>query len=131
MNKVIFFITILFFSIQGKAQDNTFIPQPESVVFNSGGFNLNKETEVYIPSKYIVDLQTIIASKLKNDTGLVLAIKKGKAKVKSNYILFQKVKDKSISAEGYKLEITPNNIVIKAKDYACLLYTSPSPRDRG
>ncbi len=118
MNKLLFFISILFFSIVVKAQENTFIPQPESVVFTSGGFSLNSGTQVYIPSKYNAVLEPIVASELTKDTGLSLFVNKGKAKVKSNFILFQRVKDASIDAEGYKLEITPNKVVIKAKDYA-------------
>jgi len=106
------------FSITGRAQENTFIPQPESVVFNSGGFHLNNETKVYISSKFYTDLHPIVASELKNDTGLSLSIHKGKAKVKSKFILFQKVKNTSIESEGYILEISDKNIVIKAKDYA-------------
>ncbi len=118
MNKLLFFISILFFSIVVKAQENTFIPQPESVVFKTGGFNLNSGTQVYIASKYNAVLEPIVASELIKDTGLSLFINKGKAKVKTNFILFQRVKDASIDAEGYKLEITPDKIVIKAKDYA-------------
>jgi hexosaminidase len=118
MNKTVFFIAIFLFSLMGKAQENTFIPQPESVVFTSGEFNLNSETQVYIPSKYNTDLHPIVASELLSDTGLSLFINKGKAKVNSNYILFQKVKDASIDAEGYKLLISSDKIIIKAKDYA-------------
>lgn len=120
MNKILFFISICLFSIIGNSQENTFIPQPESAVFTSGGFHLNKDTQVFIPSKYNTDLQPIIASELANDTGLSLVFNKGKAKVKSNYILFQKVKDASIEAEGYILEVTPTKIVVKATDYAGL-----------
>ncbi|MEP3836189.1 MAG: family 20 glycosylhydrolase [Algibacter sp.] len=118
MNKILIVISIILFSITGKAQENTFIPQPESVVFNTGGFQLNSETKVYIPSKHYTDLQPIVASKLKQDTDLSISINKGKVRVSSNYIVFQKVKDASIDSEGYILEITDKKVVIKAKDYA-------------
>ena len=120
MNKIVFFISIFLFSILVKAQENTFIPQPESVVFTSGGFHLNSDTKVYVPSKYITDLQSIVTSELAKDTGLDISIHKGKTKVNSNYILFQKVKDASIDPEGYVLEISTEKIIIKAKDYAGL-----------
>jgi len=120
MKKQIFIALAFVLSIIGHAQEhkNTFIPQPESVVFNSGGFNLNSQTQIFIPSKYSSDLAPIVASKLSNDTGLDLLVKKGRAKVKSNYILFQNVKDASIKPEGYVLEIAPSKIIVKAKDYA-------------
>jgi hexosaminidase len=105
------------FSVTGKAQENTFIPQPESVVYTSGGFNLNSETQIFIPKKYS-ELVSIVKLKLKNDTGLDLNIKTSRLKLKSNYILFQKVKDDSIESEGYILEINPSGITIKATDYA-------------
>ncbi|WP_299782410.1 family 20 glycosylhydrolase [uncultured Formosa sp.] len=120
MNKILIVISIFLCSITGEAQENTFIPQPESVVFNTGGFQLNNETKVYIPSKNYTDLQSIVASKLKQDIDLNLSINKGKVRVSSNYIVFQKVKDASIDSEGYILEITDKKVVIKAKDYAGL-----------
>lgn len=118
MNKILIVISIFLFSIIGKAQENTFIPQPESVVFNSGGFQLNSETKVYIPSKNFTDLQPIVASGLKDDTNLSLSVNKGKVRASSNYIVFKKVKDASIDSEGYILEISAKSVVIKAKDYA-------------
>ena len=39
--------------------------------------------------------------------------------------------DKKLFAEKSKEYSDLNEIVSSAKKYACLLYTSPSPRDRG
>jgi len=118
MNKILFFITILLFSFLGTAQDNTFIPQPESVVFTSGGFQLNKETKVFIPKKYKVDLGSIITSDLEKDIDLNLLVQTGRVSETSNYIVFQKVKDASIDSEGYVLDVSSSKIIIKATDYA-------------
>ena len=91
MKKIVLLIVIFFFSIYGKAQQNKFIPQPESVVMQSGGFKLSNETQVFIPKSYYQDLKPIIASKFSDDIGLNLAIKTGRISIKSNYIFFEKV----------------------------------------
>ncbi len=122
MKKLLLFITIFIFSIEGKAQEreSTFIPQPESVVFTSGGFKLNEDTQVFIPKKYSKDLKVVIVSEIVKDTQLNLTVNTGRVKVSSNYIVFQIVKNASIKAEGYVLEITPSIITVKATDYAGL-----------
>ncbi|GAA3647100.1 beta-N-acetylhexosaminidase [Flavivirga jejuensis] len=114
------FLLLLIFSGVINAQEiqNTFIPQPESVVLVSGGFKLDKDTQIFIPKKYNADLKPIVASKITNDTGLSLTIKSGRASASSNYIVFEKVKDASIDSEGYILEINTSKITIKATDYA-------------
>ena len=119
MKNVLFFISFFLFSILGEAQENktTFIPQPESVVLASGGFNLNKNTQIFIPKKH-KDLGATVTSEIEKDTELNLTLKTGRVSVNSNYIIFQKVKDKSIDAEGYILNITPSKITIKGKGYA-------------
>ena len=122
MKKLIFFIAIFIFSIVGKAQERgkIFIPQPESVVLTSGGFQLNEDTQVFIPKKYSKELKAIVVSEIAKDTQLNLTVNTGRVKRSSNYIVFQIVKDASIKAEGYILEIIPSKITIKAKDYAGL-----------
>lgn len=119
MKRLLFFILTVLSTFVGNAQEQTvaFIPQPESVVFNEGSFELNSATQVFIPSSYYKDLKNIVSFKLVNDTGLHPAIEKGRAKTASNCIVFQKSKSAGIQPEGYVLEITPAKITIKAKDY--------------
>ncbi|MBP1840034.1 beta-N-acetylhexosaminidase [Formosa algae] len=117
-------LTILFFvltlNVWAQDQKNTFIPQPESVVFQDGGFKLNAKTTVFIPKAYAKALQPILVEKLEQEVGLTLEVKTSRVNVNSNYVAFKKVKDASIDAEGYVLEVTPTNILIKATDYAGL-----------
>ena len=91
MKKLTFIIVTFLLAFTGNAQEykNTFIPQPESVVIQSGGFELSNETQVFIPKSYYKDLKPIIASKLSDDVGLEIAIKTGRVTTKSNYILFE------------------------------------------
>ncbi|MEI6865324.1 family 20 glycosylhydrolase [Flavicella sp.] len=120
MKRVLLIILIFLVSSTGKAQigEMFFIPQPESVVINQGDFKLSKSTQVFIPRKYYADFKNIVKSTLTNDIGLNISVKKGRVKVKSNYIVFEKSNDAAIKSEGYILEITTEKIRIKAKDYA-------------
>lgn len=118
MNKTLFFIVAILFSLSGKTQENTFIPQPESVIMTSGGFKLDKDTKIFIPKKYQTDLGSLVVAELKKDTQLNISMQTGSVSVSSNFILFQKVKESSIDSEGYILEISPSKIIIKATDYA-------------
>ncbi|MBP0902980.1 beta-N-acetylhexosaminidase [Mariniflexile gromovii] len=120
MKKLVFIIVTFLLTISGIAQEinNIFIPQPESVVMQPGGFKLSNETQVFIPKSYEANLKSIISSKFRDDVGLELAIKTGRVTTRSNYILFEKVRNAAIKPEGYILEITPSSITIKATDYA-------------
>lgn len=120
MKKTLFLLLIALFTITANAQKQktSFIPQPELVESKKGVFQLNKDTRVYIPKKYYADLNSIVVSKLLNDVGLNLSVKKGKVRTTSNYIVFQKSKSSAIQAEGYILEITSSKITIKAKGYS-------------
>uniref|UniRef100_UPI0040474356 beta-N-acetylhexosaminidase n=1 Tax=Mariniflexile sp. TaxID=1979402 RepID=UPI0040474356 len=122
MKKLTFIILSFVLSVAGNAQDfqNTFIPQPESVVLNSGSFKLSNSTSVFIPKKLDKDFQSMVIEKLANDTSLNLSVKSSRVNVSSNYIAFEKVKNSSIKPEGYTLEISPTKIIIKATDFAGL-----------
>ncbi|MCG9793145.1 family 20 glycosylhydrolase [Flavobacterium algicola] len=122
MKKTVFIIVTVLISFCGQAQEykNTFIPQPESVVMQSGGFKLGNTTQVFISKSMYADLKPIVASKMSSDNGLQLDVKSGRVSSKSNYISFEIVKDKKIQSEGYILEVKPSQITIKATDYAGL-----------
>ncbi|GIZ10207.1 beta-N-acetylhexosaminidase [Flavobacterium sp. UMI-01] len=121
MKRIFIVIVAFLFTIAGRTQEsqNTFIPQPQSVVFQQGGFLLSQDTQVFVPKMFSADLKPIVESKFKSDAGLNLSVKTGSAKA-TNCILFEKVKSKAIATEGYELEVTPSKIIIKAIDYAGL-----------
>ena len=115
-------LVCLMFSVSIYAQDvqNTFIPQPESVVYASGGFKLDENTKVFIPKKFSKALAPMVSSTLTNDTGLSLTVNAGRTSASKNVIVFEKVKNASIEAEGYVLEVNASKIIVKATDYAGL-----------
>lgn len=118
MNKIVIFITIMLLSVTGKAQENTFIPQPESVLFKNGVFNLSNTTKIYMPKQVASSFKPYVLEKLKFETGLDFVVETGKVKIKSNYIEFQKTKDKSVKEEGYILEVSDSKIIVKAKGFS-------------
>jgi len=122
MKRVVFLLLIFLISFTGNTQEKAypFIPQPESVVINSGSFILSNTTKIYIPKKYVSDLKPYVLDKMYKDAGLELSVFTGGVKAKSNYIQFQISKDKSIKSEGYMLDVSTSKIIIKAKDYAGL-----------
>ena len=118
MRRILFLLVVAFFAFTVKAQEHplSFIPQPESVEFADGFFNLSATTKIYLPKKYVSDLKPYVLEKMKSDTGLDLSVATGRAK--SNYIQFQISKDKSIAEEGYILKVSSSGIRISAKDYS-------------
>lgn len=122
MKRVVFLIVMFLISLTGNTQEKAlpFIPQPESVVINSGSFSLSNATKIYISKQYVSDLKPYVLDKINKDAGLELSVITGRVKAKSNYIQFVISKDKSIKSEGYLLDISPSKIIIKAKDYAGL-----------
>ncbi len=124
MAKILFFLTVLIFSLATNAQENTisFIPQPQSVEMKKGNFTLNSKTKVFIPSQFVSNFKPYLIDKILNDTGIKAQVKTGIKTPNTNYILFDIVEDKSILPEGYILEVSENKIVINAIDYAGLFY---------
>lgn len=122
MKRIGFLLVIFLFSLAGNAQDQelSFIPQPQSVEVKEGFFSLSSSTKVYFPKKYTKNLQPYVLDKIKGDIGLMLEAKTSRVKTSANYILFQLVKDASIEAEGYQLEVSKSKIIIKGKDYGGL-----------
>lgn len=122
MKKLALILLIFVFTLQVKAQvvQNAFIPQPESVEVSSGGFNLNAQTQVFIPKAFYNDLKPIVTAQFKNDLKLDVPVKKGRISASSNYIAFEKVRSSSIKPEGYILNVSPSKITIQATDYAGL-----------
>ena len=52
--------------------------------------------------------------------GLSLTVNAGGTSASKNVIVFEKVKNASIEAEGYILEVNASKITVKATDYAGL-----------
>ena len=124
MIRLIVVFTILICSYLLKAEEKTpaLIPQPQSVILKEGSFTLSSETKVFIPKKYQSDFQSYISEKIGSATGFDVQITTGKRPPASNYILFEIVKNENMPEEGYVLEISPDEILVKAKSYAGMFY---------
>lgn len=124
MNKILFIAIVMLAASMLKVSEHfpPFIPQPESVILKDGSFTLSTETIIILPKNFERDFRPYISEKLKSDVGFDVQIKTGKQTPSSNYVLFEISDDKTIGSEGYKLEISPEKIVVKAKSYAGMFY---------
>lgn len=129
MKTILILLSVLLFSTASNARENApekksvnFIPQPESVVLKDGSFSFSSETKIYIPKKVAADFQSYLTEKIKEDTGIDIQVKVGKRTPSSNVILFEMVKDENMADEAYLLNVSSENVVVKAKTYAGLFY---------
>ena len=116
-------LTLSIFSLgQTAMQPIAIIPEPVSIIKNDGQFLLPQNIEVEAAAN--PELEQIIAV-LKNK----LSVTAGKnfklsatAPGATIRLLINKTIDKGIGNEGYRLSVTPKNIVIKANQPAGLFY---------
>jgi hexosaminidase len=117
----IYFCTFLFF-ITHLLQAQSIIPLPQSISRNTGTFNLNKETKMYMVPEFaneVADFNRIMAERC----GYTLPVTKQKTADHTIEIL----KDPSILKEnGYTIRVTPSRITINAKDAASAYYATVS-----
>ncbi|CAM4203687.1 beta-N-acetylhexosaminidase [Zobellia nedashkovskayae] len=123
MHKFISYIIVfstLVFGLPAFAQESFFIPQPESVSFAEGAFQLDENVKVIVPKKLQGTLIPYLAEKFQNDLKLNLTYSYKEANRDEKYILFKLIKKSELQDEGYQLEVTPESITVTAKDYAGL-----------
>ena len=85
------------------------VPEPSSMVLGEESFLFTKITTIFVEDKSQNPAAKFLSDIFKNATGYKLAIVDSKEKAE---VFFSK--EKSIKDEGYKLEITPKQISIKA-----------------
>lgn len=115
-----------FISLQSFAQENSsgaaIIPQPVSVTENAGHFTLPKNIVVESPSlQEMKEIVSFLKDRLSVPTGYSVTVKRTAPGATIQFILNQKTDD-VIGKEGYRLTITPKNILIKANEPAGLFY---------
>lgn len=115
--------TMLLFSSALVAQKDVLrlIPQPESITMGKGSFQFSGSTKIIVPRQFMRDLAPYIIEKIKNDVGLTVDVQSGNSG-SINSVQFKKTNDRTIAQEGYVLEVSPNNILIKAKNYVGMFY---------
>jgi hexosaminidase len=105
-----------------KAQ-HSIIPTPVSYVSQQGSFILNPKTKVYLVNSN-PELSKITDLHFASFMGNGLAVSKEKQVNSSNYILIElnKIPDQTLRKEGYILDVSKNNIVLKANTVSGLFY---------
>ena len=93
------------------------VPKPTSMVFGEKSFSFSKTTSIFIDSEQQKPAATYLSDLFKNAAGYSLATVNSK---ESATIIF--LKDESLKAEAYNLEVTPKQITIKANDAAGYFY---------
>jgi hexosaminidase len=99
------------------------IPEPVSVVQGSGSFVLNASTRVLHAPPSLDTLANMLAARLKQATGF--RITTGlltQNQSNKNTIALILTQDTGIGKEGYLLDVTANNIVLKARDVSGIFY---------
>lgn len=99
------------------------IPEPVSVVKNNGQFILPKNIIIeYGNNSMVKMIADSLLKQLAGSTGLKIAISNHVSSTNTIRFLINTTPDDKIGNEGYKLEVTPKNIVIRANQPAGLFY---------
>lgn len=128
MRKNIYFICLLFFCIPGFGQKNNvaplLVPQPVSVLPGSGNFILNSKTIIQVVSadSSATRVGKFISAKISLATGFPVQVITNSKNQSGNYIRLSLRNDASLGLEGYKLEVTINDISLSANKPAGLFY---------
>lgn len=99
------------------SDDLTIIPQPQSMVLGKGYFQFTQET-VFVIDPALMPAQLPFLEQFERASGFKFAVQK--AALSGNSVVIDT--DKSLPKEGYTLEVTPQQISIKAADYNGALY---------
>ena len=99
------------------SDDLSIIPQPQSMVLGKGYFQFTQET-VFVIDPALMPARLPFFEQFERASGFKFAIQK--AAILTNSVVIDT--DKSLPKEGYTLEVTPQQISIKAADYNGALY---------
>lgn len=121
------FLSLLFASFTcisfSQQTELSLIPQPVSVKTGEGHFVLNTSTRILYAPPLLDTLADQLSRRLGRATGYrirtSLLTQHQSAK---NVITLQLSPAAAIPSEGYELEVTPSNIILKAKDAAGIFY---------
>ncbi len=101
------------------------IPEPVTITAKQGVFTLPKTVTLSRPVGAENDITVkFLQEKLTKATGSVVTVQSSGISIVQ--LLLNKTKDNTIGAEGYKLSVTPKNIIIKANTSAGLYYGAQS-----
>jgi len=98
----------------------TIIPKPAKVVLNTGNYAITKNTVIYCNSKELLPVAEYMVAKVSGSTGYNLQINEGTGKGINFEIL--DTADSTLGNEGYKLQVTPNNVELTANKANGIFY---------
>ncbi|HET7117086.1 MAG TPA: beta-N-acetylhexosaminidase [Hanamia sp.] len=129
MKKSIFFFLLLLICFSAFSQKNNvadlLIPEPVSVSSGTGNFIINNKTVIHISSSdaSVKRVGDFLSKRLSFVTGHNIPVRNISMKQPgSNSITLSLIKDATIGDEGYKLNVTKNEISISANKPAGLFY---------
>ncbi|MEA5127692.1 MAG: family 20 glycosylhydrolase [Proteiniphilum sp.] len=125
MRKGIFIIAIMLMSISimGQQQERniSIIPEPVSLLKKGGHFVLPDEVVISTPFAQGTYINSLLVEKLSTAPAKEVKLSSSAANAHIE-LLLNKITDKEIGREGYRLDVTPQKVVIKANEPAGLLY---------
>lgn len=123
MKKVTVIILLQFICLLVFAQDISIIPEPVSLVKNTGQFVLPKS--VIIEAGNTASLKSIadsLSGQLAVPTGFKVSVSTQVNAASTIRLLLNATEDKTIGHEGYSLEVTSQNVIIRANKPAGIFY---------
>lgn len=125
MGKGIFIIAIMLMSVSvmGQQQERniSIIPEPVSLLKKGGHFVLPDEVVISTPLAQGAYINSLLVEKLSTAPGKKVKLSSSADNAHIE-LLLNKITDKEIGREGYRLDVTPQKVVIKANEPAGLLY---------
>ncbi len=115
--------------VASAANVTAIIPVPAQAETRAGNFQLNFASRVMADKSFAAEAK-LLATELRPATGLALKNRTGVTKVFSpgDILLTADGADAALGNEGYKLSVTPSNVVIRATTVAGIFYGCQSLR---
>lgn len=128
MKRLSIFIFFVLAFQAGRAREKIhLIPQPVSVTVKAGHFTLNRDTRILYDRDSVKAVAGLLKETIGRSTGFEPAVRKDRrGGVNSIFLHLNAAYDASLGEEGYRLQVTPGQVVISANQPAGLFYGSQS-----
>ena len=102
------------------------IPAPRSLEEKQGKFIFNKETRIILKDKNAEAPLRFLTDRLTRIAQLPLKIQNSTKNISGNYLIFSRANDPTLGNEGYKINISPEQIQVLADKEAGFFYAIQS-----